>query len=273
MHVLVCIGSSHTYAQHSSHSGSLYIDWPCFGSHNLWLQYGFGGGGVFGRAASFLPTASKAALLCPSDPGCDGGGLQSRSHGYWYRRQIGREDSRRAPAPLQAVSRARTLRSFPSVSSRSVGTAALSAGARARKGRPLQGEGGCGGGSVRYPAPILKSPPFCRASSPPLGGGGGWHKTSVSDCLPLAAPWGGGGAPQICTIVSQCKSASAPCKIFFGAFGAEYFLCFLGQGDGSPPWGGGQSMGPTGWAGGRPVVLLSNTHARSVPAMQMPSLR
>ena len=32
-------GSSHSYAQHSSHSDSLYIDCPCFGSHNLWLQY------------------------------------------------------------------------------------------------------------------------------------------------------------------------------------------------------------------------------------------
>ena len=31
-------GRSHSYAQHSSHSGSLCFDWPCFGSHNLWLQ-------------------------------------------------------------------------------------------------------------------------------------------------------------------------------------------------------------------------------------------
>ena len=32
-------GSSHSYAQHSSQSGSLYFDWPCFGSHNRWLKY------------------------------------------------------------------------------------------------------------------------------------------------------------------------------------------------------------------------------------------
>ena len=31
------------------------------------------------------------------------------------------------------------------------------------------------------------------------GGGGGWHKASVSDCLPLAAPisLGGGGVPKL----------------------------------------------------------------------------
>ena len=38
-------------------------------------------------------------------------------------------------------------------------------------------------------APPLQSPPFCQAGSP---------------------PGGGGIAPQICAIVSQCKSASAP---------------------------------------------------------------
>ena len=27
-------------------------------------------------------------------------------------------------------------------------------------------------------------------ASPQMGGGGGWHKASVSDCLPLAAPIG-----------------------------------------------------------------------------------
>ena len=52
----------------------------------------------------------------------------------------------------------------------------------------------------------LKSPPFCQAGSPPRGGGGG-HKVTV----PPLKGWGG-TAPQICTIVPQCKSASAPCK-------------------------------------------------------------
>ena len=46
--------------------------------------------------------------------------------------------------------------------------------------------------------PPLKSPPFCRAGSPPRGGDG--HKVTVPP-----------PPPQICTIVSQCKSASARC--------------------------------------------------------------
>ena len=62
--------------------------------------------------------------------------------------------------------------------------------------------------------PPLTSPPFCRAGSPPRGGGG--------------------NAPPNCTIVSQCKS-SVPCKNFFGAFGTEYFLCLLGQVTPPPP--------------------------------------
>ena len=42
---------------------------------------------------------------------------------------------------------------------------------------------------------------------PPPGGGGRLQ----SDGSP---PGGRGAAPEICTIVSQCKSASAPCKNF-----------------------------------------------------------
>ena len=61
------------------------------------------------------------------------------------------------------------------------------------------------------PPPPLKSPLFCRASSLRRGGDG--HKTAVRP-----PPWGGGGAPHICTTVSQCKSASATWKNFFGAF-------------------------------------------------------
>ena len=60
--------------------------------------------------------------------------------------------------------------------------------------------------------PLLQSPPFCQAGSPPQGGGG--HEVTVT-------PWEGGGgvAPQICTIVSQCRSALAPSapSIAFGS--------------------------------------------------------
>ena len=49
-------------------------------------------------------------------------------------------------------------------------------------------------------------PPFVRPVPPPEGGGG----TVMKDGSPT---WGGGGvAPQNCTIVSQCKSASVPGK-------------------------------------------------------------
>ena len=47
------------------------------------------------------------------------------------------------------------------------------------------------------PVPPARSPPKSPGVPPPLpsfpnyrGGGGGWHKASVSDCLPLAAPIG-----------------------------------------------------------------------------------
>ena len=54
------------------------------------------------------------------------------------------------------------------------------------------------------PPPLAISPPFVRPV-PPRGGGS--HEVTVPP------PLGGGGvAPQFCTIVSQCKSASAPCK-------------------------------------------------------------
>ena len=74
-------------------------------------------------------------------------------------------------------------------------------------------EGGEGGHDVRFcnnPQLMpglphtIEMPPFCRAGSPPLGGGGG-HKVTVPSLR-----GGGGTAPQICTIASQCKSALAP---------------------------------------------------------------
>ena len=37
--------------------------------------------------------------------------------------------------------------------------------------------------------------------------------------------------------------------MFFGAFGASYFLCFQGQGDAFPPWGGGGGVQGGGWVG------------------------
>ena len=61
------------------------------------------------------------------------------------------------------------------------------------------------------------------------------------------------------TNLYQCKSALAPwahVKIFVGAFGAQYFLCFLGQGDDSPlPRGGGDFKGGY-FKGGRYMTMM-----------------
>ena len=59
------------------------------------------------------------------------------------------------------------------------------------------------------------------------GGGGGWHKASVSDCLPLAAPIGlsplltGGGGQEACTrfqskqhLQTNNTSHGVPCNPF-----------------------------------------------------------
>ena len=73
-------------------------------------------------------------------------------------------------------------------------------------------------GSWDYPPP-LQSSPSCQAGSPPGGGGG--------------------IAPQICTIVSQCKSASghsAPCKNFLRRL--RIFYAFWAKCR-TPPRGGG----------------------------------
>ena len=108
-----------------------------------------------------------------------------------------------------------------------------------------------------YPPPPCNLPPFVTA---------GWHKASGSDCLPLAAPiglpplliltlrgpervlvvsrGGGGVAPQTCTIVSQCKSASAPCKNFLWRLWRLVFSVLSGPSDGFPhPRGGGVCKG------------------------------
>ena len=50
---------------------------------------------------------------------------------------------------------------------------------------------------------------------------------------------GGGIAPQNCTIVSQCKSSSAPCKIFLWHLRRLVFSMLFGPSDRSPPRGGG----------------------------------
>ena len=54
---------------------------------------------------------------------------------------------------------------------------------------------------------------------------------------------GGGIAPQNCTIVSQCKSASAPCKIFLWRLQRLAFSVLFGPSDCSPPNGGGGLQG------------------------------
>ena len=88
------------------------------------------------------------------------------------------------------------------------------------------------------PPPALKSPPFCRAGSPPKGGGG----RSQSD----GSPPGGlrGTAPQICTIVPQGKSASAPsapCKNFLWRLRRLVFSsAFWAKMTVPPLWGGGE---------------------------------
>ena len=71
-------------------------------------------------------------------------------------------------------------------------------------------------------------------------GGIGWR-----GCVLLSR--GGGGAPQICTIASQYKSASAPCKNFLWCL---VFSMLFGPSDAPPPsWGGGDCKGG-GIAGG-----------------------
>ena len=51
-------------------------------------------------------------------------------------------------------------------------------------------------------------------------------------------PGGGGIAPQNCTIVSQCESASAPCKNFLCRLQRLVFSMLFGPSDRSPPVGG-----------------------------------
>ena len=106
------------------------------------------------------------------------------------------------------------------------------------------------------PAPCNLAP-FVRPVSPHGGGVMKWR----------SPPHGGGGgmAPQISTIVSQCNELRCVVKIFFGAFGAWYFPCFLGQVTVTPPRGGGglQGGGALQW-GGRQVYEITSIHAPRV---------
>ena len=71
-------------------------------------------------------------------------------------------------------------------------------------------------------------------------------------------PLGGGGiAPQNCTIVSQCKSASAPsasCKNFLWRLWRLVLSMLFGPSDGSPAGGGGDCKGEGG--GGAPERVV-----------------
>ena len=92
-----------------------------------------------------------------------------------------------------------------------------------------------GGGAIKRrkgttPRPC-NLPPFVRPVPPPRGGGGGGSHE-------VTPPQGGGGiAPQICTRVSQCKSASA--KKFLWRIWRPVFTMLFGPSDGTPPRGGG----------------------------------
>ena len=66
---------------------------------------------------------------------------------------------------------------------------------------------------------------------PSWGGGGGGTR-------PRYLIGGGGIAPPNCTRVSQCKSASAPCKNFLWRLWRLVFPMLSGPSDRSPPWGG-----------------------------------
>ena len=90
------------------------------------------------------------------------------------------------------------------------------------------------------PPPLCNLPPFVRPA-PPRGGGG--------------------IAPQTCTIVSQCNSASArsaPCKIFFRAFG------FLGQVTVTGLQGGGGVQGRVQVPPCGPIRSTNGTEAENV---------
>ena len=86
--------------------------------------------------------------------------------------------------------------------------------------------------TIATPSPRCNLPLFVR---PVLSGRGRQEVT-------VPPPWGGGGiAPQICTIVSQCKSASAP----LAPLRRQVFSMLFGPSDGSPPrglQGGGGGM-------------------------------
>ena len=68
----------------------------------------------------------------------------------------------------------------------------------------------------------------------------------------MVPPQGGGGiAPQNCTIVSQCNSASAPCKISLWCLQPLVFSMLFGPSDRPAPGGGGFAGG--GLQGGETV--------------------
>ena len=102
---------------------------------------------------------------------------------------------------------------------------------------------------AQTPPPLAISP-LLSGRFPPTGGG-----TVTKRRFP---PWGVGGiAPQICNIVSQCKSASAPCKHFLWRLRRLVFPVLSGPSDRSPPWGGRVRKGGRLQKGGGGLVTLA----------------
>ena len=86
--------------------------------------------------------------------------------------------------------------------------------------------------AIAAPRPPCNLPPFVRPTPPPQGVGGDGHEVT-----PPPPAGGGGIAPQNCTIVSQCKSASAPlapCKNFLWRLRRLVFSMLFGPSDRSP---------------------------------------
>ena len=104
----------------------------------------------------------------------------------------------------------------------------------------------------------------------------------------VAVPHRGGGrggqgiAPQICTIVSQCKSTSVPCKNFLWRLWRLVFSMLFGPSDGSPQGGEGNRKGGGGqernyhqgglWFSQPPPLCMNSgkreCHARSAHAVR-----
>ena len=99
-----------------------------------------------------------------------------------------------------------------------------------------------------YPPPPRNLPPVRPVL--PQGGGNG-HEV-------MDPPFGGGGgAPQICTVVSQCKLASARCRNFLWCLRRRVFPMLSGPGDRSPPRGGGARGGVCRWEGISPFQITT----------------